>query len=146
MTAGELHDRLAPLGADLIVRTLAALERGSLELTPQPEQGITYAAKISNDETRIDWSKPAPKVHNHIRGLSPFPGAWFEFGGVRVKALRSTRGDGSGAPGRVLDEQLTIACGEGAVRLLQVQRAGKHPMPAEEFLRGTPVMAGGTVA
>jgi len=146
MTAGELHDRLAPLGANLIVRTLAALERGSLVLMPQPEHGITYAAKISKDETRIDWSKPAPNVHNHIRGLSPFPGAWFEFGGVRVKALRSIRGDGSGAPGRVLDEQLTIACGEGAVRLLQVQRAGKHPMPAEEFLRGTPVKAGGTVA
>src|SRR3974390_1352245 len=146
MTAGELHDRLAPLGANLIVRTLAALERGSLVLMPQPEHGITYAAKISKDETRIDWSKPAPNVHNHIRGLSPFPGAWFEFGGVRVKALRSIRGDGSGAPGRVLDEQLTIACGEGAVRLLQVQRAGKHPMPAEEFLPGPPVKAGGTVA
>src|SRR5512139_1056500 len=142
MTAGDLHDRLAHLGADLMACALAALERSSLTLTPQPETGVTYAAKISKDETRINWSKPADDVHNRIRGLSPFPGAWFELGGVRVKALRSTGGEGSSAPGTVLDEHLTIACGEGAVRLLQVQRAGKQPMPAEEFLRGTPVKSG----
>ena len=146
MTAGDLHDRLAPLGADLMVRALAALERGSLTLTPQSEAGVTYAAKISKDETRIDWSKPSRQVHDHIRGLSPFPGAWFELGGVRIKALRSTRGTGKGAPGTVLDDHLTVACGEGAVQLVQVQRAGKQPMKAEEFLRGTPVKVGETVA
>jgi methionyl-tRNA formyltransferase len=145
MTAGDLHDMLARLGADLMPRALAALERGSLTFTPQPEASVTYAAKISKDETRIDWSKPARQVHDHIRGLSPFPGAWFELGGVRVKALRSTRGEGSGAPGTVLDDRLTIACGDGAIRLVQVQRAGKQPMQAEDFLRGTPVMAGAQV-
>jgi methionyl-tRNA formyltransferase len=146
MTAGDLHDRLARLGAELMPRALAALERGSLTFTPQPEAGVSYAAKISKDETRIDWSQPARAVHDHIRGLSPFPGAWFELDGVRIKALRSTRGEGSGAPGRALDDRLTIACGEGAVRLLQVQRAGKQPMAAEEFLRGTPVKAGAAVS
>ena len=142
MTAGDLHDVLARLGADLMPRALAALERGSLTLTPQPETGVSYAAKISKEETRIDWTKPARAVHDHIRGLSPFPGAWFELGGVRVKALRSTLAKGSGAPGRVLDDRLTIACGDGAVRLCQVQRAGKQPMQVEDFLRGTPVKAG----
>ncbi len=97
MTAGELHDALSRLGADLMARALAALERGSLTLTPQPEQGVTYADKITNAETRIDWSKPWKQVHDHIRGLSPFPGAWFELGGVRVKALRSTKGEGDAA-------------------------------------------------
>ena len=98
MTAGDLHDALAPLGADLMVRALSALERGSLTLTPQPEEGVTYAEKISKEETRIDWAKPWHEVHNHIRGLSPFPGAWFELDGVRIKVLRSTKGEGSGAP------------------------------------------------
>jgi methionyl-tRNA formyltransferase len=142
MTAGELHDALARLGADLMARALAALERGSLALTPQPAQGVSYAAKIAKSETRIDWSKPWKEVHDHIRGLSPFPGAWFELGGVRIKVLRSTKGEGSGAPGTVLDERLTIACGAGAVRLTQIQRAGKQPMAVEDFLRGTPVKAG----
>ncbi len=142
MTAGELHDALAPLGAEAMVRALAALERGSLALTAQPVEGVTYAAKISKSETRIDWSKPWRDVHDHIRGLSPFPGAWFELDGVRVKVLRSTKGEGRGTPGTVLDDRLTVGCGEGAVRLVEVQRAGKHPMPAEEFLRGTPVKAG----
>jgi methionyl-tRNA formyltransferase len=142
MTAGDLHDALARLGADLMPRSLAALERGSLTFTPQPEAGVSYAAKISKEETRIDWSKPASQVHDHIRGLSPFPGAWFELAGVRVKALRSTLAKGSGAPGGVLDDRLTIACGDGAVRLCQVQRAGKQPMQAEDFLRGTPVKRG----
>ena len=145
MTAGGLHDVLARLGADLIVRALAALERGTLALTPQPEEGVTYADKIDKNETRIDWSKPWKQVHDHIRGLSPFPGAWCEIDGVRVKALRSTKGEGSGAPGTVLDDRLTIACGEGAVRLRQVQRAGKQPMAVEEFLRGTPVKPGTTL-
>ncbi len=145
MTAGDLHDVLARLGADLMPRALVALERGSLTFTPQPDTGVSYAAKISKEETRIDWSKPARQVHDHIRGLSPFPGAWFELGGVRVKALRSTRGEGSGVPGRGLDDRLTVACGDGAIRLMQVQRAGKQPMAAEDFLRGTPIKAGAQV-
>jgi len=142
MTAGDLHDALARLGADAMTRALAAAERGSLALTPQPEAGVTYATKIAKSETHIDWARPWTEVHNHIRGLSPFPGAWFELDGVRVKALRSTSGEGSGAPGTVLDDKLTIACAGGAVRLTQVQRAGKQSMSAEEFLRGTPVFAG----
>ena len=142
MTAGDLHDALARLGADLMLRAIAAAERGSLALTLQPETGVTYATKISKDETRIDWTKPWNQVHDHIHGLSPFPGAWFEIGGVRVKALRTTKGEGKGAPGTVLDNSLTIACGDGAVRLTQVQRAGRQPMAAEEFLRGTAVKAG----
>ncbi|MEJ2623809.1 MAG: methionyl-tRNA formyltransferase [Pseudolabrys sp.] len=145
MTAGELHDKLAPLGADLMARALSALERGSLALTPQPDEGVTYADKISKEETRIDWAKPWYEVHNHIRGLSPFPGAWFELDGVRIKVLRSTKGEGSGAPGTVLDDRLTIACGAGAVRLVQVQRAGGKPMNAEDFLRGTKVAKGAKV-
>ncbi len=139
-TTGELHDELARLGADLMLRALAALEKGQLQLTPQATSGVTYANKIAKSETRIDWSKPWDEVHNHCRGLSPFPGAWCEFPGAgRVKILRTTKGDGNGPPGRVLDDKLTIACGSGAVRLLQLQRAGKQPMGAEEFLRGTPV-------
>ncbi|HET7850975.1 MAG TPA: methionyl-tRNA formyltransferase, partial [Pseudolabrys sp.] len=109
MTAGDLHDALARVGADLMLRALAAAERGSLALTPQGESGVTYAAKISKDEAHIDWRKSWRDVHNHIRGLSPFPGAWFEIGGVRVKALRSTKGAGRGVPGTVLDKTLTIA-------------------------------------
>jgi methionyl-tRNA formyltransferase len=143
MTAGDLHDALARLGADLMVRALGALERGTLQLTPQPDEGVTYAAKIGKAETRIDWGQPWRQVHDHIRGLSPFPGAWFEFAdSVRVKVLRSTRGEGSGPAGTALDHQLTIACGDGAVRLTQVQRAGKQPMTAEEFLRGTKIAPG----
>ncbi|HKA75981.1 MAG TPA: methionyl-tRNA formyltransferase [Pseudolabrys sp.] len=142
MTAGELHGALSRLGADLMLRTLAAAERGSLSLTPQPAAGVTYAEKISKNETRIDWTKPWKHVHDHIRGLSPFPGAWSEFDGVRVKVLRSAKGEGAGAPGTVLGKKLTIACGDGAVQLVQVQRAGKQPMSAEEFLRGTPMKTG----
>jgi methionyl-tRNA formyltransferase len=146
MTTGALHDALATLGARLMPVALAAAERGSLTPTPQPAEGVTYAEKISKAETRIDWAKPARDVHNHIRGLSPFPGAWFEFEGVRVKALRSTLGAGSGAPGTALDGDLTIACGEGAVRLVEVQREGKKAMSAEEFLRGTAVTKGTQVS
>jgi len=150
MTAGELHDTLARLGADLMLRTLGALERGALTLTPQAAEGVTYANKIDKNETRIDWGKPWNDVHNHIRGLSPFPGAWFELKGeggpVRVKVLRSTKGDGQGAPGAVLDDKLTIACGDGAIRILELQRAGRQPMKAEEFLRGSPLAAGAVVS
>jgi methionyl-tRNA formyltransferase len=145
-TAGELHDELARLGADLMLRALGGLERGALVLTPQPATGVTYADKIAKDETRIDWRKPWKRVHDHCRGLSPFPGAWFEIAGegapIRVKALRTAKGEGAGAPGMLLDDKLTVACGEGAVRLLEVQRAGRQAMQAEEFLRGTPLARG----
>ncbi len=144
MTAGELHDQMMRLGADLMGRALAALERGSLDFTPQPTEGATYAAKIDKAEARIDFSRSAEEVHNLIRGLSPFPGAWFEMelGGkpVRIKALRSTVADASGAPGTLVGEDLTIACGSGAVRLTQVQREGKGVMDAATFLRGAGTM------
>jgi methionyl-tRNA formyltransferase len=142
MTTGELHDRLAPLGADLMARALAKLEKDALVLTPQSTDCVTYAAKIDKAETRIDWTKPWKQVHDHCRGLSPFPGAWCEIAGARVKVLRTTRGDGAGVPGTVLDDKLTIACGDGAIRILALQRAGKQPMKAEDFLRGTPVVPG----
>ncbi len=136
-TAGELHDALARLGADLMLRALAALEKGALQLTPQGATGATYADKIDKDETRIDWTKPWNKVHDHCRGLSPFPGAWFELvDSGRVKVLRTTKGIGEGPPGRVLDDRLTIACGAGSVRLIELQRDGRKPMTADEFLRG----------
>ncbi len=145
MTAGELHDELARLGADLMVRALDALERGSLQLTPQPEEGVTYASKIEKNATRIDWTRPWKTVHDHCRGLSPFPGAWFELPGAgapaRIKVLRTTRGEGTATPGTVIDDKLTVACGDGAVRILELQRAGRQPMKAEEFLRGTPLAA-----
>jgi methionyl-tRNA formyltransferase len=143
ITAGELHDELATRGARLTTVALAALERGSLQLTPQSNDGVTYAHKIEKSETRIDWAKSWSEAHNHIRGLSPFPGAWFEAADVgRVKVLRSTKGEGAGKPGQILDDRLTVACRDGAVRLVEVQRAGKQPMGAEEFLRGTPIGRG----
>jgi methionyl-tRNA formyltransferase len=139
MTAGELHDKLSETGANLMTRALAALEPTGLQFTPQESEGVTYAKKLEKSETKIDWSKPAQEVHNHIRGLSPFPGAWFEIPGekekLRVRALRSKLGEGSGKPGTVLDG-LTIACGSGAVQLIEAQRAGAKAMSAKEFLRG----------
>jgi methionyl-tRNA formyltransferase len=147
LTAGALHDQLARFGADLMVRALAALEKDALTLTPQPVDGVTYAAKIEKSETRIDWTKPWKVVHDHCRGLSPFPGAWFELAqGSRVKVLRTTRGNGSGSPGTILDDGLTVACGEGALRVLELQRAGKQVMTAEEFLRGSPLPTGTRLA
>jgi len=146
MTTGELHNELKLLGAKLMLVALGALERGSLTLTPQATQGVTYADKIGKNETRIDWTKPWNEVHNHCRGLSPFPGAWCELPGAgRVKILRTTKGSGEGSPGQVLDDQLTIACGSGAARLIELQRAGGKPMAAEEFLRGMPVAPGSTL-
>jgi methionyl-tRNA formyltransferase len=143
MTAADLHDALAPLGGDLMVRAMGALERGKLQLTRQSDQGVTYAAKIDKAEARIDWNRPARDVLRHIHGLSPFPGAWCEMpieGALaRVKILRCALVDRSGAPGDVLDDRLTVACKQGAIRILELQRAGKVPMKAEEFLRGTPL-------
>jgi methionyl-tRNA formyltransferase len=146
MTTGDLHDVMMRVGAGLVVRALAALERGSLTKTPQPVEGVTYATKIDKAEARIDFTQSSAAVHNRIRGLSPFPGAWFEAtvaGKVeRIKVLRSQRVDARGAPGTVLDDTLTIACGDGAVRPLEVQRAGKRPMCPTELLRGLALTPG----
>ena len=139
MTAAELHDRLSRLGADLMVRAMAALDRGGLQLRKQSEDGVTYAAKIDKAEARIDWRKPARAVLHHIHGLSPFPGAWAELENARVKILRCQLAQGAGEPGAVLDDQLTIACGEGAIRIVELQREGKGRMQAADFLRGVPV-------
>jgi len=154
MTAGELHDQLARQGADIVVRALAALERGSLTHTSQSETGITYARKISKQESRIDFSKPAVDVHNHIRGLSPFPGAWFEIEldgrRERVKILRSERLTSGApsltAPGTILDGRMAIACGNGAIRCTHLQRAGKKAMALDDFLRGFDAKPGMVVA
>jgi methionyl-tRNA formyltransferase len=146
MTAGELHDELMVVGAGLMLRALLALEEGSLMLDPQPAEGVTYARKIDKAETRIDWSRPGREVHNHIRGLSPFPGAWCEMpiaGRLeRIKLLRSTLSSGDGLPGTVLDDSLTIACGNGAVRLEELQRAGGKALRADDFLRGAKIEKG----
>ncbi|MBA3042589.1 MAG: methionyl-tRNA formyltransferase [Alphaproteobacteria bacterium] len=146
MTAGELHDRLSVIGAEAMVEAMAALEAGTLQTVPQPEEGVLYAAKIDKAETRIDFSRDAAQVHDHIRGLSPFPGAWFELEvngkPERVKVLGSTLAEGGGAAGAVLDHALTIACGQGAVRLTRLQKAGGKPLDAADFLRGTPVSPG----
>ena len=145
MTAGELHDALSHSAASAMGRALGAAERGLLSATPQLETGVTYAAKIDKSEAHIDFSKPAQEVHNHIRGLSPFPGAWFETAdGTRVKVLRSSLAGtgGSADPGIVLDDRLTIACGGGSVALTNLQRAGKGAMSAEDFLRGMALPAG----
>jgi methionyl-tRNA formyltransferase len=143
MTAADLHDALAPLGGDLMVRAIGALERSKLQLTKQSDEGATYATKIEKAETRIDWNKPARAVLRHIHGLSPFPGAWCEMeiegARARVKILRCEIADGSGAAGDVIDDRLTVACQQGALRILELQRAGRQPMKAEEFLRGTPL-------
>ncbi len=146
MTAADVHDALARLGGDLMARAMGALERGKLQLTKQSDQGVTYATKIEKAEARIDWNKPAREVLRHIHGLSPFPGAWCEMPieseQVRAKILRCAMAAGSGAPGEVLGDHFEVACKEGAIRILDLQRAGKQPMKAEEFLRGTPVKVG----
>lgn len=146
MTTGELHEVMKRTGASLMGRALAALGRGALEFTPQPDEGVTYARKIDKAEARIDWSRPAEEVHNKIRGLSPHPGAWFtlERDGrpVRVKALRAHLAQGEGPPGTVLDDELTVCCGTDAVRLSQVQREGKGPMDASAFVHGAGEIVG----
>jgi methionyl-tRNA formyltransferase len=142
MTTGLMHHTLSQTGAGLMVRALSALERGTLQFMPQPAEGVTYAQKIDKAETRTDWRKPWAEVHNHIRGLSPFPGAWFELNGERVKVLFTTKGIGSGAQGTALDDNLTIACAEGSIRILELQKAGGRPMKADDFLHGTPIHAG----
>jgi methionyl-tRNA formyltransferase len=145
-TAETLHDRMAEVGAELLAGALAALARGPLAERPQAEQGVTYARKVAAGEARIDWDRPAAEVDRHIRGLSPHPGAWFEAltsrGPVRVKALMSRLAPGAGPAGQVLDNALTVACGQGAVQLLRVQREGRAPQDAGEFLHGLPLGPG----
>jgi methionyl-tRNA formyltransferase len=151
MTAGDLHDRLMNIAATLMVGALSRLETDTLASTLQATDGVTYARKIDKSETRVDWTRPAAEVHNHIRGLSPFPGAWCEadIGGrtERLKLLRSTLSEGTlsevwGESGGILDDRLTVACGSGAVRLVEVQRAGGKPAAAQEFLRGAKIEKG----
>ncbi|NML75060.1 methionyl-tRNA formyltransferase [Rhizobium sp. S-51] len=150
MTAGELHDRLREIGAEAMVDAMARLEAGTLETVPQPVDGVLYAAKIDKAETRIDFSRSSVEVHNHIRGLSPFPGAWFELEvngkAERVKVLGSELCEGAGSAGEVLDSALAIACCSGAVRLTRLQKAGGKPLDAADFLRGTPVSPGTVLA
>ncbi len=151
-TAGELHDRLSHLGASLIHRAMSALERGQLDTTPQPDDGVTYAAKIEKAEAALDFAQAATDVHNRVRALSPFPGAWFEMASEngrppeRIKVLRSELRPGHGEPGAVLDDGLTVACGQGAIGLTELQRAGKKPMKAEEFVRGFALPVGTRLA
>jgi methionyl-tRNA formyltransferase len=146
MVAGELHDVLMHRGAKLMVEAMERLDSGDLALEQQPEEGTLYASKIDKAESHINFSRPAQDVHNHIRGLAPFPGAWFELDlngkRERVKVLQSTLGEGSGEAGTVIDDHLTVACESGAVKLLRVQKAGGKPMLAADFLRGTPVTPG----
>jgi methionyl-tRNA formyltransferase len=146
MTAGDLHDRLMFIGAALMTEALARLERDALTFTTQATVGVTYAKKIDKAETRVDWTRPAGDVHDHIRGLSPFPGAWCEteIGGrqERLKMLRSTLSQGAGEPGGILDDRLTVACGSGAIRLVEVQRAGGRPITAQGFLHGAKLEKG----
>ncbi|NKL81119.1 methionyl-tRNA formyltransferase [Rhizobium leguminosarum] len=146
MTAGELHDRLMLVGAKAMAEAMVKLEMNDLPLTPQSEEGVLYAAKIDKAETRIDFARDARDVHNHIRGLAPFPGAWFELeiGGKpeRVKVLGSELAEGQGAAGQLLTDDLVVACASGAVRLTRLQKAGGKPLAAADFLRGTPLAAG----
>jgi len=145
-TYGDLHDELSRLGADLMVRALSALERGSIAEQPQPNEGATYAKKILKDEARIDWTKPAHEIDCLIRGLSPVPGAWCEVKGERLKILYAEPVSGSGASGTLLDDKLTVACGDGALRLVRLQRAGKSAMSVDELLRGWPLQKGSSLA
>jgi methionyl-tRNA formyltransferase len=146
MTAGELHDQLMLVGAKAMAEAMVKLEMNDLPLTPQPEEGVLYAAKIDKAETRIDFARDARDVHNHIRGLAPFPGAWFELeiGGKpeRVKVLASEPAEGQGAAGQLLTDDLVVACGSGAVRLTRLQKAGGKPLATADFLRGMPLAAG----
>ena len=146
MTAGELHDTLSPLGAEAMVKALAALEDGSLDCRAQDDEAATYAPKLDNKEARINWRLPASDVHDRIRGLSPYPGAWFEIAlsgkRERIKVLSAMLDEGQGAPGTLLDDHLTIACSEGAVRLIRIQRAGKKSMSVQAFLNGVTLKSG----
>ena len=143
-TAGQLMDEIAIIGAQAIVDVLERLN--GLPLVPQPDEGVTYAAKISKSEAQIDWTRPARELERHVQGLAPFPGAWFEIGGERIKLLGAEAVEGTGSPGNVIDERMTITCGNKALRPLLLQRAGRSPMGLDEFLRGFPVPKGAKLA
>jgi methionyl-tRNA formyltransferase len=145
-TGGALHDQLSQLGAGLMVTALERLEQGRLTATAQPDSGVTYAAKLSKAELQIDWRQTAAVIHRRLRAFAPWPGMWFELGGDRVKLLAAEPVAARGAPGLLLDDRLTIACGEGALRALELQRAGKAPLPADAFLRGFPLRSGTQLA
>ena len=141
-TGGSLHDQLSAIGARLIVEAMDLLGQGKLPATPQPPDGVTYAAKLAKEEGRLDWSLPAVQLDLRLRAFTPFPGCWFEYKGERLKLVAATPVMGSGEPGKILDDRLTVACGKGALRLDIIQRAGKAPMPAADFLRGFALPAG----
>jgi methionyl-tRNA formyltransferase len=141
-TSGELTAELSRLGADLMVRALGALERGAVTPQAQSPDGITYAKKITKDEARIDWSKSAVEIDAMIRGLAPWPGAFTEVKGERLKILSALPVTDRGEAGEVITDDLTVACGEGALKLLKVQRAGKGVMEARELLKGFPLPPG----
>jgi methionyl-tRNA formyltransferase len=138
--AAQLTEELAKLGAELMVRYLAS--PGDYRPHTQPSDGVTHAAKIRKEEARIDWSRPASEIARQVQGLAPFPGAWFEVAGERIKILEAVSGDPGGEPGLVLDDCLNVACGTGHLRPLKVQRAGKAPMNVGELLRGFPIPKG----
>jgi methionyl-tRNA formyltransferase len=142
--AGLLHDKLAPLGARLILLALDGVAAGTLSARPQPSAGVTYAAKLTRDDERLDWRRPAADLARQVRALSPRPGSWFAMNGDRLKVLAGeVRAMPSTAePGMVLDDRLTIACGDGALRIARIQRPGRAPMSAEEFLRGYRALQG----
>ncbi len=142
MTAGQLHDKLSELGAPLLINTLSRLADGQVDATPQPEEGVTYAAKIDKAEARLDWTRTAIELERQIRGLAPFPGAWFGYAGERIKVLGAEQIDADGAAGHTLDGELSIACGAGGLKLTMVQRGGKKPMSAADLVRGFPVPKG----
>jgi methionyl-tRNA formyltransferase len=141
-TAGALHDALAALGARLVVEALRGVAAGTLRAEPQPEAGVTYASKIAKEEARLGWTRPATELARAVRGFNPFPGAFFELGGERIRVLAARAEPGRGEPGTALDDALLVACGEGALRALVVQRAGRAAMDAADFLRGRAVPAG----
>lgn len=141
-TAESLHDRLAALGAEALVEALEGLAKGELHPRPQPEEGATYAEKLRREEGRLDWRRPAEELQRRVRAFTPWPGAWFEFQGERLKLLAAELAEGAGEPGKVLDDRLTVACGKGALRLTRLQRPGRAPMNAEAFLRGFPIPPG----
>ncbi|PKU26276.1 methionyl-tRNA formyltransferase [Telmatospirillum siberiense] len=143
--ATALHDALSVMGSHLIVDALDRLEKGGLAATAQPDDGVTYAAKLAKDEGRLDWTRPAVELERAVRAFTPWPGAWFERGGERFKVLAATVADGSGAPGTVLDDVLTVACGSDALRLLKIQRSGRAALDADAFLRGYPLAKGARI-
>jgi methionyl-tRNA formyltransferase len=143
--AASLHDGLSAMGARLIVEALAKLEKQGLSATKQPIDGVTYAAKLAKDEGRLDWTLPAVQLERAIRAFTPWPGAWFDYRGERFKVLAAEVVEGSGPPGSVIDDRLSVACGERALRLLKIQRSGRAVLDTDAFLRGFPLAKGSRI-